>query len=310
MLLSCVKRTGERFGAAYVIQVLRGSHDRRVRSFGHDRLSTYAIGKDRSEEEWRHISRELVRRGYLRQAQEEFNALKVTERGRAVLFDGEKVVLAVPRKAPSLSVEATAHPHPALFDRLRALRKRLADERGLPPYVIFHDSTLKHMAARLPATTAELLRVPGVGERKAQDYGDAFLGEIAAYVEETGARPAPLPDTPPSKPRGGLSSTVRETVRLFCDGQDMLGIARIRGLTQTTIEGHLAEALEAGEDIDVDRLVRAEKRRAIEAAMTRLGSHYLGPIMEYLGDGYTYGELRLVRAALRAKPGESNRPSE
>jgi ATP-dependent DNA helicase RecQ len=282
--------------------VLRGSRNQRVLTLGHDRLSTYGIGRDRSDDDWRDLVRALIRGGFLHQDPDRFNALRVTERGRAVLFEGEKVTVAV-RRAPPQEVEAGAgQPHQALFDRLRSLRKTLADDQGVPPYVIFHDRTLRQLAAELPTTPGQLRRIHGVGERKALQYGEPFLAAVAAYVEETGAVPS---NTPPSPPRrrtpGELGATVHETLRLFRDGCDIREIARVRGLTPATIEGHLADAIEAGEGVEIDRLIDSEKRRAIEAAMAELGPDYLKPALERLGEGYTYGELRLVRAALRSQ---------
>jgi len=309
MFLSCVKRTGQRFGAAHVIQVLRGSRNERVLRFQHDMLSTYGIGRDRSEDEWRHLSRELVRGGYLRQAQEEFNALKVTERGHAVLFKREQVLLAVRQRPEAGSYVTRDHPYPALFEQLRTLRKRLADERSIPPYVIFHDSTLKNMAADLPSTRRELLRIPGVGERKSTDYGDLFLEAIASYKQETGAEPAPLPaenafDATSQRPiRRGLSATIHATLGLFREGQDIATIAENRQLARSTIEGHLVQAVDEGEILDIDRLFSAEKRRSIEAAIAKFGPDRLSLVMENLGEGYTYGELRLVRALSRLRTG-------
>ncbi|HEX6506293.1 MAG TPA: DNA helicase RecQ [Chloroflexota bacterium] len=302
MLLSCVKRTGERFGAGHVIAVLRGSREERILRLRHDQLSTYGIGKDRPEEEWKHIARELVRGGYLRQAQEEYNALKVTDRGRAALFGEEQVFLTAwkGRSSPNVA-HSESLPYPELFERLRALRKRLADERHSAPYMVFSDATLKQMASALPATDAELLRISGVGEKKAEDYGGIFLAEIAAYVEQSGATPQHVPATTPRKPRtkGSLGETVLTTVSLFRDGHDIDVIAGIRDCARRTIEGHLADALEAGEELDLDRIAPPARRQAIEAIMTEIGHERLKPVLERLGDGYTYGELQLVRAALR-----------
>jgi len=301
MFLSCIKRTGERFGAAYVIQVLRGSREQRILSLGHDRLSTYGIGKERSEDDWRHLSRELIRCGYVRQDEEAYNALKVTELGRKVLFEGEQVRMVARRKATSAPAPAEEHPYPDLFERLRALRKRLADERSLPPYVVFHDSVLKHLAASLPATPDQMLRIPGVGERKLVDYGGTFLSEIADYVQETGVQAAPLGPTAPARrpTRDGLGDTIRHTVQLFQSGKSVAAICDTRRLKRSTVEEHLAAALEAGEDVEIDRLVSAEKRRVIEAAMDELGDDYLGPVRERLGEEYTYWELKAVRAMRR-----------
>jgi ATP-dependent DNA helicase RecQ len=154
----------------------------------------------------------------------------------------------------------------------------------------------------MPSTPAEFRRVPGVGDRKASDLGPAFLAEIAAYARETGATPAPLPE-PEVRPRSrnGMSQTVLTSLDMFRQGNDVTTIARARSLTPTTIEGHLADAILAGERLDVDQLIAPQKRRSIEAAMVELGSGYLGPVKERLGDAYSYGELRLVQALLQAR---------
>lgn len=305
MLLSCIVRTGERFGVAHLTAVLRGSRNERILRLGHDKLSTHGIGRDRSETEWRHLIRELIRKGYLRQAEEEFSAIKLTETGRAALFRRELVILAAPRLITAAVETSVPSPRADLFEQLRALRKQLADERGVPPYVIFHDAALRQMASELPTSRSEMLRVQGVGERKARDYGEAFLACIGAYAEETGARPeAALPLATPRPRRsgdGGPSATILRTLELFNEGQSVEEIAASRGLTARTIEGHLGEAIEAGESVDLDRLIPADKRQAIEAVIDRVGAQYLKPILEQLGEGFTYGEITLVRAALERK---------
>jgi ATP-dependent DNA helicase RecQ len=199
MLLSCVKRTGERFGMAYVIDVLRGSKNERITSLGHDRLPTYGIGADRPKELWQHVVFGLLRQGQLRQAGE-YNVLEVTETGYAVLFKGVKVVLPKPRPAATKARKTPAERsgagrasgtveryHEPLFEELRALRKRLADARGWAPYMVFPDTTLKQMAASLPRTPGELLRLHGVGQQKLRDFGEQFMAEVVGYVQRTGA---------------------------------------------------------------------------------------------------------------------------
>jgi ATP-dependent DNA helicase RecQ len=198
MYLSCAKRTRERFGSAHLIDVLRGAQNEKVLRFGHDSVSTYGIGKDRPKEEWQYLARELLKGGYAHQDPDAFNAVKVTERGYDVLFRGERVLLPKPRlvvkEKPALpgmggvrkagGTPGTDAPGDGddgdLFNRLRALRKRLADQRGVPPYVVFHDTTLRDMAAARPTTLAALRRLPGVGDRKLETFGEAFLAEIAA----------------------------------------------------------------------------------------------------------------------------------
>ena len=312
MLLSCVARTGQRFGMAYVIDVLRGSRGERILRNGHDRLPTHGIGRDRSKEEWQHLGQQLLQAGYLQQTDDEYRIVEITARGKEVLFQGERVLVAAPRTArsqgeapgvPGSSSDADGGPVPneALFEQLRALRKRLADERSLPPYVIFHDSVLRSMAARLPASEAALLQLPGIGQQKVEAYGEAFLACIAAFVAGTGAQPVDLPPTAPRRPRPEAGASARATLELFNRGQSLAEVAAARGLAMTTVENHLAQAIEAGEPVDLARLVSPERRAAIEAALDELGEDsMLRPIMDFLGDGFTYAEIKVVRATLSA----------
>jgi ATP-dependent DNA helicase RecQ len=198
-LLSCIKRTGERFGAGYVIEVLRGGSNERIHRLGHDRLSTYGIGRDQPETEWWYLTHQLLAHGHLRRAAEEYDAVKITERGEALLFRGDRLFLPPapePRRRRDASRRTSHTPNPLpekdepleydaeLFDRLRALRKQLAEERAWPAYVIFHDRVLREMAARRPQSNAELRGIPGVGPTKAEAYGDLFRAEIARYEQD------------------------------------------------------------------------------------------------------------------------------
>lgn len=306
MFLSCVIRTGERFGATYVINVLRGAADERVRGRQHDRLSTYGIGKDRPVTWWRELAHKLSSAGYLEQTSGEMPTLSVSERGRAVLFENAVVKMALRGDAQSTTRsrgEVDSAAYPALFQQLRALRKTLADEQGVPPYVIFSDRTLIHMATALPSTLAGLLRITGVGEIKARSFGAAFLGEIAGYVRESGATPKPISAVPARPRRAGVTDTVALSLRLYHRGLDVDAIAKERSISPTTVGGHLAEALEAGQAVDLDRLLDPDRQRTIEAAVRAVGADLLRPIMDHLGEGYTYHEIRLVRASFRQSSG-------
>ena len=181
MFLSCVVRTGERYGAGHVIAVLQGERSERISRLGHDRLSTYGIGRERSKEDWHLLVRELLRGGYLRETADRFHVLKVGPAGRAALR-GEQVLLALRENGLTPVTTVVSEPDRALFEELRALRKRLAAEHDVPPYFILPDSALKQMAAELPRTRAELLRTKGIGEKRADDFGAAFLDCIAEYL--------------------------------------------------------------------------------------------------------------------------------
>ncbi len=188
-LLSCARRTGERYGATHLINVLLGSKERAVLNARHDELPTYGVGRDLSREEWRHVIDGLARAGVLRIDRENYSAIKVTPAGAEVLFKGRKIAFAAYRSRRG-GEQGTVdwQPNGTLFEELRALRKRIADEHGVPPYIIFHDRVLWEMAAQLPANLRQLRRIPGIGERKLVDFGEQFLGAIAAYVRRTGTQ--------------------------------------------------------------------------------------------------------------------------
>jgi ATP-dependent DNA helicase RecQ len=183
--LSCVYRVGQRFGARHVVEVLRGADTARMRELGHDHLSTYGIGADLSADAWMSVIRQLIHGGYLRQDITEYSVLKLTPAAGALLRGERSVELAVHRDAarsrPAKQARLTADGRAvdeALFERLRALRKRLADAQGVPAYVVFADATLAAMAALRPTTPETLLRVTGVGQVKLARYGDAFLAVL------------------------------------------------------------------------------------------------------------------------------------
>ena len=193
--LSCVYRTGQRFGAGYVIEVLRGKDSERIRRSGHHRLSTYGIGADIDAPTWRSVFRQLVARGLMSVDFDGFGSLKLTEASRAVLRGTSGVQLR--RDAPTPGKRRHAPPaeraagteraalgveHQALFDALRARRRELASEQGVPPYVIFHDTTLESMAERQPDTLEAFAALPGVGEKKLQRYATTFMEVIATHT--------------------------------------------------------------------------------------------------------------------------------
>jgi ATP-dependent DNA helicase RecQ len=184
-VLSCVYRVGQRFGARHVVDVLRGADLARVRELGHNRLTTFGIGKDLPSDGWMSVIRQLVHLGYLRQDIANYSVLKLTPAAKPVLRGERRVELAVPREGrrpggarrPRQTADGLAVDE-ALFERLRALRKRLADAQGVPAYVVFSDATLAAMAALRPKTREELRRVSGVGETKLTRYGAAFLAVL------------------------------------------------------------------------------------------------------------------------------------
>ncbi|MEW6429255.1 MAG: DNA helicase RecQ [Thermodesulfobacteriota bacterium] len=187
--LSCVYRLDQRFGMGHVIEVLRGSKKERLLQLRHDRLSTYGIGADRSQEYWGSLLRHLVQQGYLEQDVGNYSVLKLTEAARPLLRGEQEIQMAKPRPKPLPAAKPARRQAGALdydqnvFDRLRLLRKKLADQAQVPPFVIFSDATLAAMATHLPCDNESLLAIHGVGAHKLERYGADFLAEIQSARE-------------------------------------------------------------------------------------------------------------------------------
>ncbi len=184
-LLSCVYRTGQRFGAVHVIDVLVGKTTAKTAQHGHEALSTFGIGADFDTGKWRSVIRQLLVRGFLKVDVERYGALVLTPDSRPLLRGEIELNLredaAKPKRSrPSRRDATVAAGDQALWQALRECRKRIADENGVPPYVVFHDSTLLDMLDRRPATPAELLAVSGVGQTKLERYGEHFLAVLNA----------------------------------------------------------------------------------------------------------------------------------
>lgn len=186
MALSCVYRTEQRFGAGHVIDVLRGSNNEKVLNFNHHKLSTYGIGQQLSADEWKSVFRQLVARGFLDVDPQGFGGLQLNDSCRPLLRGEAEIQLRRERKVAGANqvrranVDITTEDQ-GLWHALRACRKQLAEQHGVPPYVIFHDSTLREMLERRPLNGRELLMITGVGDSKLQRFGDAFLAVIREY---------------------------------------------------------------------------------------------------------------------------------
>jgi len=189
--LSCVYRIAQNssfsVGMNHLTEVLTGADTEKIRKWGHDRLTTYGIGKDLGRPHWAHIGRELIRLGYLAVAEGEFATLELTPAGRTVLLARTPITLTKPMDLPkakrSARREGDITCDEILFERLRTLRKRLADERQVPAYIIFGDATLRQMARAYPVQLKTLEGITGVGEKKRAEFGGIFTRTIAEYLQ-------------------------------------------------------------------------------------------------------------------------------
>jgi len=314
--LSCVFRIRERSGFAvglnHIVEILMGANTEKIRRLGHETLSTYGIGRDMGKPEWTELGRELIRRGLLEQTTDRFPVIEMTSEGRSFLQQRKKLAVARPMasttREPGVGRVGDLECDEVLFERLRLRRKRLADETGVPPYIVFADTALRWMARQYPRTPEELLRIPGVGENKLRLYGGAIFEEISLHLATQPRRPfserLEASRTPAGESAGGINETARESLRRFQAGQSISEVARDRGLAEGTIAGHLTKAAEAGESIELARVLSSAEQAEIAAAFEKYGWENVGGIRDTLEGRYAYGVLTLFRAVHR--PGGGN----
>ncbi len=304
-LISCVLRIrqagGFSVGLNHVAEVLTGGLSEKILRWNHDKLSTHGIGKDQPRPYWVDLGRQLLRVGLLAASTDKFPTVAVSQDGIDVIKKRETVMLTRSLATPkSKSVRTGDIPCDAgLFERLRALRKELADARNVPPYVIFSDVTLRHFSRDYPANDAAMLRAPGVGEKKLDDFGRTFIEAIREWLTEHPREEfAPLETSSAPAPRtaGVMAGTSVLTLEQFRKGQSVTEIAKARNLAESTIEGHLAQAIESGEKLDPRGLYSAAEEREMEAAFEGYDEPALKPVFEQLGGRISYGKLRLFRS--------------
>ncbi len=302
LLLECVQRTGQMFGATYIVDVLRGSRAKKVLANRHDRLEIYGTGRDTTAAQWRRLAQQFIAAGLVEQDMA-YGGLRLGP-GAARVFGGEKVfaVLEAPEER-ILSGEAAAMPHDAgLFEALRGLRRRLADEANVPPFVVFSDRSLIEMATYFPQSPERFLAIDGVGQRKLEKYGAAFMAAIRDHCRPRGlderSRPADVAARSPAA--DGRQRRFQEVGELFAAGQSIDQLEALYSVKRGTIVQHLYRYRCAGHPVDPARVLAAsalspeEQERAL-AAFGRLGADYLSPAFEALEGAISYDELHVMR---------------
>ena len=315
-LLSCLfrikQKSGFPTGLNHAIEVLTGANTEKVRKWDHDRLSTYGIGKEMAKAEWATLGRQLMRLGYIEASQDSYQTVTLTRQGMAALMNRTPILLtrspavAVGSGVAKVSRAGDLPCDEALFAELRALRKRLADDKGVPPYVVFGDISLRHMAREYPRDERGFLAIPGVGRQKHADYGELFMQVIRDWLEQHerqtfGAVVAP-PPAPKMKSEGGINASALESLRLFKEGKSVAEAAKLRAMSAGTISQHLAMAISTGSlQVDPRDFYSEEEERRMNEMAAELGFERLGPLHEALGGGITYDKLHIFRALKQRK---------
>jgi ATP-dependent DNA helicase RecQ len=292
--LSCIYRLKGREPITLLIDVLRGSRNEAVLEKNYQQVKTYGVGKDISWRDWQQYIIQLINIGYIEIAFHKNNHLQLTPLAKTVLFEGAKVKLAkIPDEKEMYEkkeVQKKNKPD-SLFEKLRLLRLKLAQEEGIPAYLIFNDATLKQMEKERPVTDEDFIQINGVGRKKMQDYGYKFIKEIISYKKEKPGK---------KKVKG---STLKLTYDLYNQGMSIDEIAEERQLAATTIFSHLAKLYENGEEIDMKKFISKEDLGTIKKAREELNdpdtlkAYYL-----YLNEEMDYATIRLALAII-AKEG-------
>ena len=303
--LSCVKRSGEKFGAAHVVDILLGSKNEKIEKYKHHELSTYGIGRELTKSQWMHIARQLVERGLLDQ-EPAYRVLSVTAKGLEMLKARERVrgLINEPKrseradsKIKSASAEEAEYDK-SLFTLLRNKRKELADAAGVPPYIIFSDKTLAQMAAYFPQTKESLLNMSGMGRVKYERYGADFLTVIKAYCRENRIEEK---FKAPARDKDDAGRRYMAVGEAYNEGDSIQNLMKRYDVTADTILNHLARFIMAGnplrsaEDLIALSNLSPDQQMAVFKAFDTMGSDMLKPIYDKFNNTVNYDELRILR---------------
>ena len=317
-ILSCVLRLNQNFGGEYTAQVLTGSREQRILDNGHDKLSTWGLLKEHGKPELRSWMDQLTAQGFL-EKQGEYAVLKVTAEGRRLLRGEIEPRLLKPaerkKREPKFAAASWEGVDRELFETLRVLRRKRAEERSVPPYIVFTDAALRGLARTRPTTTERMLAVPGVGQKRATEYGPEFLQAIADHCRTHGVAADALGDGPPtaagsgdksvSPIDGSISGIKRRACERFLQGQSVEEVCQALNRAPSTVHGYLIEFIASQGISDPTAWISEEQFAKIRAAAKGSTDQRLKPIYEALGGAATYEQIRIALACLRNAPPEA-----
>ena len=302
IVMSAIARTSELSDANLVIDIVTGNANPRVLELGHDKLKTFGAGKDIDALAWAGVIEDLLGRGCVTRDDGENSPLALTPKGKDVLF-GRRKFTAIKSTGPAdgasgefdQAAEDEAYDE-GLFEALRGLRKQVAREEGLPPFVIFSDRTLREMAREKPTGMPRMREIGGVGKQKLQAYGREFIERIKRYIREN-----PRPQAPPPVVIAPTTKfdTLQGTWELVQQGMSIGEIAKRRCKAASTIAEHIEQLILKGLDVDVSPYVGSRERKLLEKLFAQHGLQGLGPVVQASGGKIDYHQARLIRAMLQ-----------
>jgi len=295
--LSALIRLRENVGMNMLINVLRGSGRREIFELGYNKIKTYGAGREFNFTDWQFFLQQMLNLGLIEVAYDQKNVLKVTDGGKEVLFNSRPVQLVRMTTMKEAREKRVKEAKPKtqrqrvrdeLFDVLRKLRKELAQQKGVPPYIIFSDASLEEMAATRPINESEMMNVNGVGERKMELYGQVFMATIRAFIQE--------------KSKDGLSisgGSLMETLTQYKKGKSIPEIAEERGINERTIYIHIAKLVQMNEDIRIEDFVSKWELTCVKEALEVVEKPVkLKPIYQFLDEKVPYHTIQIALAHL------------
>ena len=298
-ILSCIKRMNERFGNNVVTDVLKGSNTQKVRQNGFENLPTFGIMQDYSKDTIKNLIYYLITEGYIRTIGDKYPILSLSNSANDVLFNNKKVFIKkkIEKINPNIASKADLNYDEKMFEILRNLRKKLAEESNVPPFVIFGDYTLKQMASFYPTNIDRMLNISGVGQNKLEKYGGIFIETILNYVTESNITipeniSIPQKELTSKSTKSPKGSTKIDSYNLYIEGKSIDEIAKIRNLKRQTIEEHLIYCLENNMELDLEKDIHTEFKDKIIDTIKTIGIDKLKPIKEALPRDVSYFDIR------------------
>lgn len=295
-ILSCIVRMNQKYGTSLVTDVLKGSKSSKIKAFGFDNLSTYGIMQDYSKDTIKELIYFLITENYIKSIGDKYPILMLDQNAKEILHGDKKVLIKRKiEKVSSVTASINADFDEKLFEILRGLRRKVAEENNVPPFIVFGDVSLKEMATYFPVNRVSMLSISGVGVNKLENYGDIFIKTIKQYVDDNDIRISDKPiKIAESKEKASTKEDTKITsYNLFVNDKKSIDeVAEIRGLTRRTVEEHLLKCYENGMEINLNEYINEDFRDDVYCAIEQVGYERLRDIKDLVPDKVDYFNIK------------------
>lgn len=295
-ILSCIVRMNQKYGTSLVTDVLKGSKSSKIKAFGFDNLSTYGIMQDYSKDTIKELIYFLITENYIKSIGDKYPILMLDQNAKEILHGDKKVLIKRKiEKVSSVTSSTNADFDEKLFEILRGLRRKVAEENNVPPFIVFGDVSLKEMATYFPVNRVSMLSISGVGVNKLENYGDIFIKTIKQYVDDNDIK---LLDKPIKIVESKEKSSAKEDTKITSynlfvnDKKSIDEVAEIRGLTRRTVEEHLLKCYENGMEINLNEYINEDFRDDVYCAIEQVGYERLRDIKDLVPNEVDYFNIK------------------